>query len=216
MKKLTAFFSILTIFLIYTFLNLGNYLDVTEKPSKTDLIVSLGGGTPSLRINKTIQLYKNNFLEKDFIVFTGVKTINKKYYNQVNTNIHIITNDKVKNTMEEVLYIKDFIKENNISSVIFVTDAPHSRRVKFFWDTFGENLSDISFSIVASDLTTWNSSKYYENDFSLKYAFSELTKLVYNSILYGVLEKLGFKEEFELNYKKELREMKKELSIKLN
>ena len=214
MKRLSILVSILTIFLIYSFFNLGNFLDVTSQPSKTDLIVCLGGGTDKARPQKTVELYKNGFLKDKSIIFTGVKSIDKNTYNMIDKNINIITNDKVKNTMEEVLYIKDFIKEKDLKSVIFITDAPHSRRVKFFWDTFGENLNDISFSIVSSDLKSWDSSKYYTNDFSLKYAFSEFTKLIYNSILYGVFEKLGFKEEFEKNYKKELREMKKELSIK--
>lgn len=212
MKK-SIFTITLVIFILYLSLNLGNFLDATSKPSKTDLIVCLGGGINNARLQKTIELYKNSFLKDKYIIFTGVKSIDKNTYDIIDKNINIITNYKVKNTMEEVLYIKDFIKEKDLKSVIFITDAPHSRRVKFFWDTFGENLNDISFSIVSSDLKSWDSSKYYTNDFSLKYAFSEFTKLIYNSILYGVFEKLGFKEDFETNFKKELKEMRKELSI---
>lgn len=208
MKKLTILFSILTIIGIYSFLNLGNFLDVTSKPSKTDLIVCLGGGTNNLRHKKTIELYKNGFLKNKYIIFTGGSYIYKNTYINIEENINLIKNNKVKNTMEEILYIKDFIKEKNLSSVIFVTDAPHSRRVKFFWDTFGEKLKDVSFTIVASDLTSWDSSKYYTNDFSLKYAFSELTKLVYNSILYGLLEKLGLKKDFDNYFEDDLKNAK--------
>ena len=208
MKRLSILVSILTIFLIYSFFNLGNFLDVTSQPSKTDLIVCLGGGTDKARTQKTVELYKNGFLKDKSIIFTGVKSIDKNTYNMIDKNINIITNDKVKNTMEEVLYIKDFIKEKDLKSVIFITDAPHSRRVKFFWDTFGEKLKDVSFTIVASDLTSWDSSKYYTNDFSLKYAFSELTKLVYNSILYGLLEKLGLKKDFDNYFEDDLKNAK--------
>ena len=40
--------------------------------------------------------------------------------------------------MEEVLYIKDFMKRKDLKSVIFITEAPHSRRLKIFWDMFVE------------------------------------------------------------------------------
>lgn len=213
MKKIIISLTILTFSLIYSFFNLGIYLDVTKKPSKTDLIVCLGGERNKIRTKKTIELSKNIFSDNKYIIFTSVKIIDKDTFNSIDKNINIIADYKAKNTMEEVLFIKDFIKENHLSSVIFITEAPHSRRVKFFWDTFGEELNNISFSVVASDLSSWNSSNYYENNSSLKYALSELTKLIYNSILYGLFEKLGFKEEFELNYKKELKEIRKKISI---
>ena len=213
--KLISFILIFFGFLIYSFFNLGKFLDVTQEPSKTELLVCLGGGISKNRINKTIEIYKNGFLEKNHIIFTGVSSINKNTYKNFDEDINIITNGKVKNTMEEILYIKDYVKENNLSSVTFITEAPHSKRVKIFWDNFGEKLENVNFSLVASDFEDWNSKKYYENNTTLKYAFSEFTKLIYNFFLYGVLETFGFKEEFESTYKKELKEMKKELTLTL-
>lgn len=210
--KLISFILLFTGFLIYSFFNLGKFLDVTQEPSKTELLVCLGGGISKNRIEKTIELYKNGFLEKNHIIFTGVSSLNKNIYNNFDENANIIVNGKVKNTMEEILYIKAYIKENNLSSVIFITEAPHSKRVKIFWDNFGEKLDNVTFSVVASNLEKWNSKIYYQNNTTLRYAISEFIKLVYNFFLYGVLEKLGFKEEFESSYKKELREMKKEIS----
>ena len=117
--------------------------------------------------------------------------------------------------MEEILYVKDFIKEKNLTSVTFITEPPHSKRIEFFWNNFGEKLNHVSFSVVASEFPSWNSSKYYENNLSIKYAFSEIIKLIYNFILYGLFENFGFKEEFESTYKKEIKELKKEFNIKL-
>jgi uncharacterized SAM-binding protein YcdF (DUF218 family) len=207
--------SLSLLFLIYSFLNLGNFLDITQKPTKTDLIVCLGGGISKNRAEKTIELYKNGFLKTNYIIFTGTPSINKNISKNFDENIDIITNGKVRNTMEEILYIKNFIKEKNLKSVIFITEAPHSRRVQIFWENFGDKLDDVSFSVVGSQFDDWNSDTYYKNENSLKYAFSETTKLIYNLFLYGILEKIGFKEEFESNYKKELLEMKKEINLTL-
>jgi uncharacterized SAM-binding protein YcdF (DUF218 family) len=212
--KILFFFTLLITSLII-FFNLGKLLDITTPPTKTDLIVCLGGGISKNRAEKTIELYKNDFLKSNYIIFTGNlyldKNINKKFDN----NFNVVINVKVKNTMEEILYIKEFIKERNLKSVIFITEAPHSRRVQIFWENFGDKLDDVSFSVVASQFDDWDSDTYYKNETSLKYAFSETTKLIYNLFLYGVLEKLGFKEEFESSYKKELKEMKKEISLTL-
>ena len=52
--KLISLSLLFFLFLIYSFLNLGNFLDITQKPTKTDLIVCLGGG-----------IYKNRN-EKEF------------------------------------------------------------------------------------------------------------------------------------------------------
>ena len=213
--KLISFILIFFGFLIYSFFNLGKFLDVTQEPSKTELLVCLGGGISKNRVNKTVEIYKNGFLEKNHIIFTGVSSISKNTYKNFDKNINIITNGKVKNTMEEILYIKDYVKKNNLSSVTFITEAPHSKRVKIFWDNFGEKLENVNFSVVASDFEDWNSKKYYENNTTLRYAFSEFTKLIYNFFLYGVLETFGFKEGFESTYKKELKEIKKELSLTL-
>lgn len=203
-------------FLIYFFFNLGNFLDVTQEPSKTELLVCLGGGISNSRTEKTIELYKNDFLKKKNIVFTGIPSLEKKIYKRFDENTNIIIEYKLKNTMEEVLFVKKFIKENNISSITFITEPPHSRRIKIFWEHFGEKLDNVKFSIVASELKSWNSEDYYKNKINREYAFSEFTKLVYNFFIYGILENIGLREKFESTYKKELMESKNELNIKFH
>ena len=212
--KLLTFLIIFISFLIYSFFNLGRFLDVTVSPTNVDLIVCLGGGDHQKRVEKTIALYKDGYLKSDTIIFTGVKEV-KNIDNIFDKNINIIINSNLKNTMEEMKYIKNYMLKQNLSSALIVTEAPHSRRIQIFWENFGDKLDDVSFSVVASQFDDWDSNTYYKNENSLKYAFSETTKLIYNIFLYGVLEKFGFKEEFESNYKKELREMKKEISLTL-
>ena len=199
---------IFTIF-IYLYLNLGKYLDVTKKPIKTELIVVLGGSYHHKRVEKTIDLYQNGFLKGNHIILTGIKKLPKDLKKILQNNIQILINSETKNTMEEILYIKDFIQKKDISSVIFITTSAHSRRVKIFWENYGENLTSVKFNIVASELKFWNTDSYYNNVFSREYAFRELIKIGYNFFIYGILQKVGLKDSFESYFQEELIENKK-------
>lgn len=208
----TIFFLILLITgFIYSFLNLGIFLDVTKEPSKTELLVCLGGGYHEKRVQKTVELYKNDFLTGKNIIFTGVPALDKYVYKNFDSKTNIIINSKLKNTMEEVISTKEFIKQNNISSVTFITEAPHSKRIELFWENFGEKLPNVKFSVVGSELKDWDKINYFENKSSREYALGEAAKLVYNFFIYGVLEKFGYKEEFEDIYQEQIDESKKEL-----
>lgn len=195
----------------YFHFNLGKILDITEQATNTDLIVCLGGGDHIKRTEKAIELYKKGYLQKDSIIFTGVKSLNSNVYKSIDKKTNIIIAHSVKNTMEEVLYIKNYIKENHLSSVIFITEAPHSRRIKIFWNLFGDDLKDVRFSVVASELKIWDTQTYYKNDFAKEYAYSEVIKLIYNLFVYGVLDNIGLKEAFENNFEKEIIEGKREI-----
>ncbi len=197
--------------LFYLHFNLGKILDITQEPIKTDLLVCLGGGDHIKRTKKTIELYEKNYLQKNSIIFTGVKSLSSNVYKSFDKKTNIIIVNNVRNTMEEVLYIKNYIKENHLSSVTFITEAPHSRRIKIFWDIFGDDLKDVRFSVVASELETWDSKNYYKNDFAKEYAYSEVVKLIYNLFVYGVLDMIGLKDQFEDNFQEEILEGKKEI-----
>lgn len=65
------------IILILTFIpilfivpNLGNFFDISEAPKQSDILVCLGGGTIE-RIEKTLELYKQDFSTKKIILLTG-------------------------------------------------------------------------------------------------------------------------------------------------
>ena len=49
---------------------------------------------------------------------------------------------------------------------------------------------------------------YYENKYSLNYALTEVAKLIYGFIKYGILEKLGLDKDFENYFDDELKEAK--------
>lgn len=75
MKSL-AFFILFIIFSIFVFFNLGNFLDATEKPSQSDLLVCLGGGDHMNRTRKSAELIESNLVKSNTIILTSfVKSI---------------------------------------------------------------------------------------------------------------------------------------------
>lgn len=189
--KLLFFIITFSILCTYSFFNLGYFLDVTEEPTKSDLIVCLGGGDGYKRFEKTIKLYKQDYLKSNTIIFTGGKKF-KNIEQEFNTNINIIINTTLTNTAEEVKYIKNYMLDHQLSSVMIVADPAQSRRISLFAKVFNiENDENLSFKIISNDSKIWDSKYYYKNDTTRNYAFSELIKIPYNLFVYGVLNSIG-------------------------
>jgi uncharacterized SAM-binding protein YcdF (DUF218 family) len=206
--KLLFFILSTIIFGIYSFFNLGYFLDVTEEPSQADLIVCLGGGDHPKRVEKTIELYKKNYLKADTIIFTGVKQV-KSIEGKFDDKINIIINPSLTNTVEEVKYIKEYMIKHSLSTVLIVTEPPHSRRISLFAKIFKvENDGNLSIKIVSNDYKIWNSKYYYKNDSTKQYAFSEVIKTIYNLFVYGLLENLGLKKDFDNYFYEDVKENK--------
>ena len=219
--KLLSFILIFFGFLIYSFFNLGKFLDVTQEPSKTELLVCLGGGIYKTRIEKTLELYKKGFLTTNNIILTGYVNnpheVKKKIledkritYIKENTvnNLNIIFEKDLKNTVEEVRFVKNFMKENNIKNVTFISDPAHSRRISLFFEYLTGINGDFKYKVVGTEDKNWDKKNYYENKYSLNYALTEVAKLIYGFIKYGILEKLGLDKDFENYFDDELKEAK--------
>lgn len=203
--KLLSFILIFFGFLIYSFFNLGKFLDVTQEPSKTDLIVSLGGNG-YLRLQKSISLVEQNF--SNTIIITGydgtkitkaknipdprLKVINNEKYK----NINFIINPDLKNTAEEIIYVKKYMKENNLKDVTFVTEKPHSRRILILANLLGEK-GDFKYKVVSNESKYWESKEYYKNKHAREYAFTETVKIIFNVIYYGIFYNLGIHNFFD-------------------
>lgn len=210
--KLLSFILIFFGFLIYSFFNLGNFLDVTEEPSKTDLIVSLGGNG-YLRLQKSISLVEQNF--SNTIVITGydgtkitkernvpdprLKVINVEKYKHIN----FIINPDLKNTAEEIIFVKKHMKDNNLKDVTFVTEKAHSRRILILANILGEN-DNFKYKIVSYDTKYWDSNEYYKNRYAREYAFTEAVKIIFNVTYYGIFYNLGIHNFFD----KDIEELK--------
>jgi uncharacterized SAM-binding protein YcdF (DUF218 family) len=200
MKKKLIF-----IFIIFILLSkLGYFLDLTkENTSEANILVSLGGDNGN-RIKKTLELYKNNYISSKKIVITGIDNFDsdmKIYELEWRTSYlvkkglkieNIIFNAKAQNTLEEILFIRDYMKNNEYNNLIIVSDPPHSRRIDFFANTiykYKEN--GINLSIVASNNNWWNKESYYLNPEAIIFSLNEIIKLTYYYINY----KLGKYDE---------------------
>lgn len=202
--KISFFSIIILIFLL--FINLGNFLDVTEKPIKSDIIVCLGGGYGG-RISKAIDLYTNSYSSSNKMILTGynknwkeiedrrIKVLKKNNIILLNNIIHKKT---ITSTRNEIIFIKKYMIQHDYKKAIIVTDRPHSKRVSALLNILTiENDKHLSFSIVGSEVKWWNSSKYYENKTSFLYAIHEFIKFSYTYIAYGFLEKIGMLEHIK-------------------
>lgn len=180
----------------FIILNLGNFLDISETPRKSDLIVSLGGGDLD-RVKKSLELYNRNFSTKNILILTGSnEKINDPRIKYIKTNntskINIIETFDTKNTYEEVLFIKTFLIQKNYTSAIIVSDAPHSRRINYLLNTIKiKNSTNLEFNIVSSSGEWWNKESYYKNIRARIFAISEGIKLSFSYIRYGIVEKIG-------------------------
>lgn len=207
MKILKVFFFsliLLTIFIVYIFFNLGNILDISKEPIKSDIIICLGGGNLD-RIKKAFELYEKDFSLKKIIILTGDERTIKdkdnnlddkriKYLkeNHMDTN-NIIHEKTVKNTIEEINYIKKYMTKKQYVSAIIISDPPHTKRIKYLLSKIDKsNDEHLSFTIVKSDVSWWNKEIYYENKKAQMFALSEYFKLVYSYFIYEIAEPFGF------------------------
>jgi len=198
MKKTVSFF-IVSVVIIFIFINLGKFFDISKQAKLSDIIVSLGGDK-GLRIKKTLSLYDANMSKSSKIILTGIDDfdpsmklyeldwradyLSKKGIDRSN----IVFNTKAQNTLEEIFYIKRYMSENNLHSVIFITDAPHSRRIGFFASQVAHyEDANISYEVVATSNDWWSRDTYYKNPDAVIFVVNEAIKLTY----YYIQNKLG-------------------------
>ena len=199
--------SILFVIIIISFLvmNLGSFFDITKKPEKTDVIVCLGGGGIE-RLTKSLDLYLKGYSKSDKLVLTGTTKFNKKENKIAFFMRHGIPREKIiflkgtSNTMYEVLILKNYLLKNNMKNVTFITDPPHSRRIIFLANTIAKYTRDgLSCFVVGSDVAWWNKESYYDNNKAIRFVISELLKLPFNYIVYGIIKPLGLYEPLKEN-----------------
>lgn len=191
MRKLSLFF------LIMFLLNLGNLLDISTSPKKSDIIVVLGGGG-DVRIKRGVDLYKKDFSSSNKFLYTGsnlhhnstIFFLKSAYLLENGISVKdIIYIENVTNTMEELVKIKEYLIKNNLKKVLFVSHPTHLRRIQVLanvllhYDDLG-----IKSSFVSADHTkVWNKNFYFLELESIKLAFLETIKIFYNLLKYAIL-----------------------------
>jgi len=139
MKKFLIIFLFLFTYTMYQ--NLGMFLDVSEKPKRSDIIAVLGGDWNGWRIKKGLELLNQGYSKSGKILLNPWSDL----YLEENGHIyrkeakylmaHGIKRDDIiyfhswGRTYYELEAIKKFLLKNRYRSVIIVTDPPHTRRV---------------------------------------------------------------------------------------
>ena len=188
-------------FIIATFLFcmlfVGSFLDQTSEAEKSDVIVALGGGWHD-RIDKAISLYQQGYSNQKRLIYTHKREFNSKtisFDKQTRMNErgiedkNILHWPKTKNTYEELVKLKEYLIANNYKSAIIVSHPAHSRRIRLFAKyLLNYEKSGLSITIVKSSNREWDSTFYFLNPNALKMSMSELLKIPYNFIKYGLVK----------------------------
>jgi len=196
MNKKVIFSLIAFAVIILGIKNLGYFFDVTAEPKPADIIVSLGGDNGN-RVKKALELYENNLSASQKIIITGVDDFDptmKKYELDWRADYlikkgiqekNIIFNSEANSTFKEMQYIKKYLLDHNMSRVIIVTNAPHSRRISFVVETILHyNKSGIDYTIVGSDDAWWDNDTYYTDPTATAFVLNESVKISYYYLQY--------------------------------
>jgi uncharacterized SAM-binding protein YcdF (DUF218 family) len=191
MKKI--FFLLVLVFII---VNLGNLIDLTAKPKISNILVVLGGKKDT-RIKKGLDLYIQNFSSSSRIILPNkgyTKAVLIKNFlsdfikrNKINES-NMINLEGASNTMEELLKVKKYLKENRLNTVTFISHPTHSLRIKLLANIIADYEKDnIQINFVSADDTkVWNKQYYFLEWQSIKLVFLELIKIPYNLIKYTI------------------------------
>ena len=190
-KQLSYLIVLLVLILVIIFFTAGKYLDITQKPIKSDLIICLGGGG-SKRIQKSMDLYNEGYSEQKLLLLVGKSDTYKKYVMEYYPETRYIVSAHYNSTAKEIRFIKKYMAENHYKSVIIVSDPPHTRRIKILTDLISvKNDEKFSYVFVSSGVSWWHKNKYYQNPQAFYFAFSEILKIPYTYLYYGLMENLG-------------------------
>ena len=176
------------------FVNLGHWLsEPVNKPVKTDLIVTLGGGGIE-RDQMAADLYKAGYAKK--ILLTGMYAslrAGQSYYQSPRSlfllkqgiPIEALLFDGLSiNTHQEAINIAIVLTAHHWHSALVVTDPPHIRRVAFCLSSVFKN--NFSYSLIQSDVPTWHADRWWQDERWRRFSLDEVLKLIFYAIVYGV------------------------------
>lgn len=171
-----VFFSIIFI-ITFTFF-LPYLFDKTSKPVESEFIYCLGGGNDYSRINRAKEIFDKNYSSKNLLIYTGSDYTSRNIYPS-KSSFKIETYKNLKNTFEEISFLKEYMLKNNFKNVIIITDKYHSLRV----DLFAKYILNFeSLNLEYTIVSPINRSFFY----TYKKTFLELFKIIFNSIKYTI------------------------------
>ncbi len=199
--KIVFFAIILMSFLLIIYLiNIGDYLDVTQEPVKSDIVACLASRDIE-RIYKASELYRMGYSYRRIIILTGRAYDYENYIKKNIPRLRYILDEKSTRTSEEIKFIKQYMVKHNYKSVIIISDPPHSRRIKILTKLISvKNDENLSYIFVGSNAPWWDPQKYYKSRTAVDRVISETLKILYTYINYILMQKLDIGWEESKHY----------------
>jgi uncharacterized SAM-binding protein YcdF (DUF218 family) len=165
-------------------LQLPGWLIVDQQPIKSDAIVVLGGGREG-RLRKAVRIYDNSLAT--LLILVGDETgdwINliRRHCPEctLDSRLHVIINGSVS-TMTDASLAHTFSRENNLRSLLVITDPYHSRRADL---VFSQEFAGSGIDVMVMSSGEFGNlespdGKWWYDRRTLEFVFVEFVKILY-------------------------------------
>ena len=204
-------------------LNLGRILDVSEPPEKADIIVALGGGRVNERVGKALKLWKSGYSKSGQLMINGYSYVKygskppkivfntpaKRYLQRHGFPMEkLVFMVNAPNTMGEVRFVKRYLLDHKMRSVMIVSSPPHTRRIRMLARLAGYEKAGLHLNVVGTSPRWWDRNRWWHNRYARAAVLNEVFKIPFNYIKYSVLEPLGILETCHETCESSIRKLK--------
>ena len=170
----------------------GDYLRYYEKIEKSDTLVVFSGDGQDSYINNSYQArvldaidyYNQGFYNNIYLSSGREQTIPETVIiesllknNGFEDNQIIIQDKYPSNTAQNIMYIYESLKKNNINKTLFLTSPFHSRRSMMIWKQYNNDIEVIPIQPIKDN---YSKQKYNLKLKSLKVIIYEYLSIIYN------------------------------------
>jgi len=159
---------------------IGAVLIIADPLHEADAAVALTGDEGD-RVSAAIELYKSGYVDAIFITFTDPVTrdtlVNAAQWGGFpSQNIHV-TEMTVSNTVDEARAVRQLAQNENIDSLIIITDPYHTLRTRVI---FRRELkgSNIALQVRPVSGHWYRSNTWWKSEEGIRYTFSEYVKII--------------------------------------
>ena len=175
-------------------LNLGYWLSAPgTAPNQGDIIVVLGGSGGYERVWRALDLYRQGYAKE--ILLTGFHRATEQRGNLYRhweskfligggvPSEALLFDDQSRNSYEEAHNTAKLMQNRRWKTALVISDPPHLRRLAMVWGPacapFG-----LEYRLIATESSTWNASRWWNDKVWAKFVGMELLKLSYYAIVY--------------------------------
>lgn len=178
---------------IYLMLNAGRFLDDSQNPERTDVIIVLGGGPPQ-RVQRAVILYQQGY--GHFILVSGGAVYNpwqtQAQHMALQANAlgvpmqKIIMENRSESTYENAVDSLRIIKQRRFHSAIIVSSTYHMLRARIVFGAVYAG-SGIRLVYCAATDPQFHPNRWWSTKDSLQTTLSEYEKIIATIVLYRIV-----------------------------